>query len=38
MQAKDAEIIKSLKERPVATAREAANRIEEITGLKRSIL
>lgn len=36
MDAKDAEIVKSLKEQPVSTAREAAKRIEEITGLKRS--
>lgn len=35
MQAMDTEIVKSLKEQPVATAREAAKRIEEITGLQR---
>jgi len=36
MVAVDAEIVKSLKEQPVATAREAAKRIEQVTGLKRS--
>jgi len=35
MDAVDAEIIESLKEDPVATAREAVKRIEELTGLKR---
>ena len=36
MDAVDAKIIKSLKEQPVATAREAAKRIEQVAGLKRS--
>ena len=35
MDVMDAEIVKSLKEYPVATAKEASKRIEEITGLKR---
>jgi transposase len=35
MAAVDAQIVNSLKEEPVATTREAAKRIEEITGIKR---
>jgi len=36
MNAEEVKIISSLKESPVASSKEAANRIEEITGIKRS--